>query len=139
MISWILTSLLFGALHLVNPNATILGALNVSLLGMLFGLSMVYTGRLALSIGLHMAWNIFQNILFGLPNSGKPAVVALLVTENTGPLLWTGGAFGPEGGLLALGAIILGMLLVWGWLRYLYKKPTLVLELSDPPEDSGNM
>ena len=133
LISWGVTSLIFGALHLVNPNATLLGALNISLLGILFGMGMVYTGRLALPIGLHMAWNIFQNVIFGMPNSGKPAIAAVLVTESVGPEILTGGSFGPEGSLLSLGAILLGIVLVWFWLRRVYGKPTLYLALTNPP------
>ena len=131
--SWVLTSILFGALHLANPNATVLSALNITLLGMLFGLGLVYTGRLALPIGLHMAWNVFQNNIFGLPNSGKGATTTLLMTEVAGPPWVTGGAFGPEGGLLSLGAIGLGSMLMWWWLRRCYQRPMLHLALADPP------
>ena len=134
LIGWIATSLLFGVLHVFNPNATILSAFNITLLGMLFGLGMIYTGRLALPIGPHMAWNVFQNNIFGLPNSGKSTKVSLLAAEVRGPELWTGGAFGLEGGLLSLLAVLLGGLLTWIWLRTSYGTPTLQLTLSDAPE-----
>ena len=136
VIGWVITSMLFGALHLANPNATLLSAVNITLLGFLFGAGMVYTGSLALPIGLHMAWNVFQNNVFGLPNSGKPASTSLLVTEVNGSALWTGGAFGPEGGLFSLAAIAVGGLLVWLWLCYYYGSPALILSLADPPEDA---
>jgi membrane protease YdiL (CAAX protease family) len=133
LISWIVTSAIFGVLHLFNPSATWLGALNITLLGMLFGLGMIYTGRLALPIGLHMAWNVFQNNIFGLPNSGKPANTALLLTEVNGPELLTGGQFGLEGSLLSLVAVALGGYLVWLWLRRSFGRPELKEELACPP------
>ena len=133
IISWVFTSMIFGVLHLANPGATILSAVNITLIGMLFGLGMVYTGRLALPIGLHMAWNVFQNNVFGLPNSGKPANTSLLVTKAGTANLWTGGGFGLEGGFLSLVAVVLGGLLVWLWLKRCYGRPVLQQNLADPP------
>ena len=95
------------------------------------GSGWVYTGRLSLPIGLHMAWNVFQNNVFGLPNSGKPANTSLWVTETGTADLWTGGGFGLEGGLLSLVAVALGSVLVWLWLRRRYGKPTLQLTLAE--------
>lgn len=132
-ISWVITSILFGILHLANPNATLLGAINISMAGVFLGLGIVLTGSLALPIGIHMAWNVFQNNVYGLPNSGQSPNTTMLVTEVTGPTLWTGGAFGPEGGLLSLGAITLGCVLVWGWVRYREGPPVLQTSLADPP------
>jgi len=39
----------------------------------------------------------------------------LLQTQVAGPELVTGGAFGPEGGLLGLGATLFGIALLWLW------------------------
>lgn len=95
------TALLFGFLHLFNPEASFLSIANLTLLGLLFALPMIVTGRLGLSIGLHMGWNVSQNIVFGLPNSGKLSETALLVSQDVGPAVWTGGDFGTEGGFIA--------------------------------------
>ena len=70
------------------------------LLGAMLGVGLVYTGRLALPIGFHIAWNFFQGGVFGFPVSGGDQQVALLTVDDRGPALWTGGAYGPEGGLL---------------------------------------
>ena len=128
------TSLLFGLLHLLNPGASLLAVVNLTLLGLLFALPMIVTGRLSLSIGLHMGWNIFQNNVFGLPNGGKPSNTSLLVTQDVGPAIWTGGSFGPEGGLSAFIAVLLGFVLVAGWLRMRKQMPRLELSLADPPQ-----
>ena len=56
------------------------------------------------------------SVVFGLPNSGKPAQAALLAVTDSGPTLWTGGAFGPEGGLVTLAALVVGAALVLAWL-----------------------
>jgi membrane protease YdiL (CAAX protease family) len=93
-----LTAVLFGVAHLANPDASARSALNLTLLGLVFALPMVATSHLGLSVGLHAGWNIMQNTVLGLPNSGKASLVALVRTDVVGPVAWTGGPFGLEGG-----------------------------------------
>lgn len=131
--AWILTSVLFGLLHLANPGATWLGVMNLSLLGALFGLPMVYTGRLWLSMGLHAAWNLAQNVLFGMPNSGKPSIVSLWEVQSIASNTIAGGGFGLEGGLMGTLALLLCAALIWGWLRRTDSRPDLQLDLSVGP------
>ena len=54
--------------------------------------------------------------LFSFPLSGLNTT-GLLVTSIEGNTLLTGGAFGPEGGLLGTAALCLGLvvLLIWRW------------------------
>ncbi len=108
---WV-AAVLFGALHLTNDGATPLAALNVALLGLLFGLAYVRTGTLSLSIGLHFAWNFLLGPAFGLPVSGYAPRVSLVFSEITGPALWTGGDFGPEGGLLTTLVLVTALAIV---------------------------
>lgn len=105
----VVTSLVFGLLHLANPDASWLGALNISLLGLVLVVPVIATSSLSVSIGLHMGWNVFQNNVFGAPNSGKPSLVSALVTEADGSVLWSGGAFGPEASLVVTGVLGLGL------------------------------
>jgi uncharacterized protein len=113
LLAWVLSSSFFGLLHAFNPNATVLSTLNIALAGMMLGLGYVQTGELAIPVGLHITWNFFQGNVFGLPVSGRdPAGATFLTTEQTGPDLWTGGPFGPEGGLLAPAAMVLGLVLI---------------------------
>ncbi len=106
----VLTAVSFGLLHMTNDNATMIGALNIALFGVLLGVPYIRTGSLAFPIGLHFGWNFLVGPVLGLPVSGYEPRVSILVSENTGPELWTGGAFGPEGGLLA--TLVLGIGLV---------------------------
>ncbi|MFC2133161.1 CPBP family intramembrane glutamic endopeptidase [Bacteroidota bacterium] len=120
IIAWISTSALFGYYHLGNPNATWISTINIALGGLFFGMAYVMTGELAIPIGLHISWNFFQGNVFGFPVSGLTIprdVVTFIKIDQTGPEIWTGGAFGPEGGLIGLGAIILGTFITLFWLR----------------------
>lgn len=131
VISWILSSSIFGLLHIFNPNATWLSILYLMLTGMFFGLGYVLTGRLGLPIGLHFAWNFVQGNIFGFPVSGNIFGGATVVAiKQGGPPLWTGGAFGPEAGLIGIAAILLGCLLTLWWIGSRYKQVAFYLPLA---------
>lgn len=118
LLAWILTSAFFGVLHLFNPGADFLSTFNIALAGLLLGIGYVLTGELAIPIGLHIAWNFFQGNVYGFPVSGlEPVGATFLATEQSGPELWTGGAFGPEGGLLDPITVLAGCLLTILWVR----------------------
>jgi hypothetical protein len=110
------SSVIFAALHLGNPGANWMGFIGIFCAGMLLAFAAVRTGRLWLSIGIHIGWNFFEGVVFGFPTSGV-AIYSLLRIHVTGPVLWTGGAFGPEAGLIILPALVIGAGLV-----YLYTK-----------------
>ena len=139
LLAWAITATLFGALHLLNPNSTALGAVNITLLGLFFGLGMIYTGSLALPIGLHMAWNVFQNNVFGLANSGKATKVAFWLAEGKAAPLWTGAEFGLEGGLSGTLAVLIGVILVRFFLGRFYPPVVLELSLAEPPDSQGQI
>ena len=103
--SWValvLSAALFGALHLGNPNATLVagGAIAIEAGVMLAAIYMV-TRRLWAAIGVHAAWNFTQGGVYGIPVSGFD-VQGLLVPRITGPELLTGGDFGAEASLPAM-------------------------------------
>ena len=88
----VLSSVLFGLFHVWNPNASIISTINLAVWGgLLLGLGYVLTGRLALPMGLHIAWNILEGNIFGLPISGWGTLGAtLLSVEQGGPTLFLG-------------------------------------------------
>ena len=112
LISYVITSSIFGILHLANANSSLISIINLILVGFLFGWMVIKTGKLHFAIGLHAFWNIFQNNIFGGANSGKKTIVSIFTFENSGNVLWTGGDFGIEGGLLCTVAIIVTLLIM---------------------------
>lgn len=130
LLAWLLSSVVFGALHSLNPNATVTSTLFLMVAGLLLGLPFILTGELALSIGLHVTWNLFQGNVFGFPVSGTDAGVTVFAIQQSGPVLWTGGAFGPEAGLIGLVATLVGGGLVWLWLRAVRGRVALVADLA---------
>jgi hypothetical protein len=107
----ILSSAIFGILHLGNPNATWLSAAGITLSGLFLAYGYIRTRQLWLSIGLHIGWNFFEGVVFGFPVSGLD-IYRITHNQIQGPELWTGGAFGPEAGLVLIPGLLLGTLLV---------------------------
>jgi membrane protease YdiL (CAAX protease family) len=107
----IISSAIFGGLHLSNPNAIWLSALGIFFAGVFLAYGYLRTRQLWLPIGLHIGWNFFEGVIFGFPVSGLETY-RLIRTSVKGPELWTGGLFGPEAGLLVLPALLLGAILV---------------------------
>lgn len=129
-LAYLLTAVFFGFLHASNQHATLTSSLNLALFGLWVGLGFILTGELALPIGLHIGWNFAQGAMFGLPVSGAAASLALLATHQSGPTIWTGGAFGPEGGVLGLLAILVGTVLIYGWMRWTGRQVVVQAQLA---------
>jgi uncharacterized protein len=112
--SLILSALLFGVLHIFNPNASWLAAFAIAIeAGILLGAIYMLTRRLWAAIGLHMAWNATQGGLFGVKVSGTD-VQGILTSQASGPELISGGAFGAEASLPAmLICTALGFYILW--------------------------
>jgi membrane protease YdiL (CAAX protease family) len=109
------TSVLFGAVHMMTPDATWVGAASIMIeAGVLLGAAYLYTRRLWLAAGLHAAWNFTQAWVFSVPVSGTGQSIGILVTRRSGPEWLTGGDFGLEASLAAvLVATVAGLFLLW--------------------------
>ena len=101
-VSIIVSSVVFGFGHLMNPDATMTGAVFISVeAGLLLAAAYMLTRRLWMSIGFHMAWNYTQSAVFGGVVSGGVAEPGLIKPILDGPVLLTGGNFGIEASLTA--------------------------------------
>jgi membrane protease YdiL (CAAX protease family) len=101
-IAMIISALLFGLSHMLNPGATWAAALCIAVeAGVLLAAAYVTTRRLWLPIGLHFAWNFTQGGIFGVAVSGI-TINGLLKSTLSGPELYTGGAFGAEASIFAV-------------------------------------
>ena len=104
-----LSAAVFGAGHVFNPDATVVDTVAIAVeAGILLGAVYVLTRRLWVCIGLHAAWNFTQGGIFGVPVSGTGASMGLLSAEPVGPVLLSGGDFGPEASVVA---VVLGLAL----------------------------
>jgi uncharacterized protein len=135
LLAWVLSSVFFAVVHADNPNATLVSTLNIVLAGLMLGFGYVLTGELAIPIGLHFTWNFFQGSVYGFPVSGFGAFgPTFLDTRQGGPDLWTGGLFGPEGGLLVPVVMLLGMSLVALWTLLRTGKISLHAPIAESPD-----
>lgn len=104
--SWaaiVASSFVFGFLHLLNPAATMAGAIYISIeAGLLLSAAYMVTRRLWICIGFHMGWNFVQEGIYSGVVSGGPAEPGLLKATIEGPAFWTGGNFGMEQSIFAL-------------------------------------
>jgi membrane protease YdiL (CAAX protease family) len=130
VLAFLFSSALFGLAHVASPNSTIVSTVNIIMAGLVIGLPFLLTGELGLSIGLHLTWNLFQGTVYGFPVSGNSPTTHLFSIQQTGPILWTGGPFGPEGGLIVLVWTIVGCGLTLLWIKWLRKHVTLYTPLA---------
>jgi uncharacterized protein len=112
----ILSSAIFGLLHLSNPGANWASTLGIFVAGLFFAYAYIRTRQLWLPMGMHLGWNFFEGVGFGFPVSGLD-IYPLTRIEVHGPQVWTGGVFGPEAGLIVLPALILGAVLIYLYTR----------------------
>jgi membrane protease YdiL (CAAX protease family) len=114
----IVSSLLFGVAHGLNPHVTALGVINLTLFGGFLALYALREGGLWGACAWHSSWNWTESDLFGLSGSGGPLHAALLTSVKPGgPDIVTGGAFGPDGGLIQLAVLLIGIAVLVSWRR----------------------
>lgn len=100
-LTYFISAIVFGVAHITNPNVSIIGIINIVLVGILFAYMFETTKSLMLPIGFHMTWNFFQGAVYGFAVSGLPPHSLYQVDIDGGNNLITGGSFGIEGGLMA--------------------------------------
>ncbi|MEW1910432.1 CPBP family intramembrane glutamic endopeptidase [Kitasatospora sp. NPDC085895] len=105
----------FGASHLLNEDATLLGGVAVSIeAGGMLAAAYAATRSLWLPIGLHFGWNFAESGIFGTEVSGNGDTHGLLDASTSGATLITGGEFGPEASVYAtLFGALLTVVFLW--------------------------
>lgn len=100
-VATVVTSIAFAFAHGQNPNVTMFGLINIFLAGVLLAIAYLKTLSLWFATGVHVGWNWAMASLFDLPVSGIPWFDTPLYEPVVGTPDWlTGGAFGPEAGLV---------------------------------------
>ena len=105
------SSVIFALAHLLNPGIAVLPVINTFLAGLLFAYMFVRSGKLWLSAGFHISWNFMLSDILGMSVSGNEQTGVLTTQMGTNQLL-SGGAYGPEGGLIVTGVLMLALLYV---------------------------
>jgi uncharacterized protein len=95
------TSLIFGAVHLLNAGATARVFIIVCIAGVFLGLIREATRSLYASWAAHLTWNAVLVVVLHAPVSGLVMASPDYRTVDTGPDWATGGMWGPEGGYFA--------------------------------------
>jgi membrane protease YdiL (CAAX protease family) len=103
----IVTSLVFGGIHLGNGGESYVGAAAAGGIGMFFCILVRKGGNLWAAIGFHAAWDWGETYFYGVADSGFIAPGHLFSAHFAGPVWLTGGSVGPEGSLLCLLLIVL--------------------------------
>ena len=112
----LVSAAIFSLLHAANPNTTVMSVVALFVNALWFTAGLLATGRLSAAIGMHIAWNLFQGAVLGFPVSGDKEGASIVSIQQLGPEFVTGGAFGPEGGLIGIVASLLGIaVFVLGW------------------------
>lgn len=117
ILATLLSATIFGLSHSGNANASTISTVYIGLAGCMLALGVLWTGELGLAIGLHLSWNFFQGNVFGFPVSGNPMDPRIFDVIQRGDPLITGGAFGPEAGLIGVAAMAVGAGLIAVWVR----------------------
>jgi len=118
-----ISSAVFGIAHLLTPNSSWVSTAGIFFAALFLAYGYVRTKHLWLSIGLHIGWNFFEGVVFGFRVSGND-IYSLIRHQVTGPELWTGGLYGPEAGLIILPTLVVGMMLVYAYARYVRQTNT---------------
>ncbi|GAA1873654.1 type II CAAX endopeptidase family protein [Myceligenerans crystallogenes] len=123
-IALVSTGLIFGLVHLINPNANLWGAIAITMeAGGMLGAAYVATRRLWVPIGLHLGWNVAASSIFSTEVSGNGTPQGMLDATTSGPVLLSGGAFGPEASLFS---VVLCLVVAVGFLRVAARRGNLV-------------
>ena len=84
-IALIISGIIFGGLHLINPHVTLISAMSITIIGVLLSAAFMYYRNLWFPVAIHFAWNFKQNGIFGAITSRNEKTSSLLTTRIEGP------------------------------------------------------
>jgi uncharacterized protein len=128
--AWV-TSTLFGLLHVGNNGENWIGIFAAAAIGLVFCVSIWLTGSAWWAIGCHAGWDWAETYFYGTADSGMAAQGHYLSTSPFGNTFWSGGADGPEGSILVLGAILLLLVSLIVFYRRRQSAPVSAAQTSD--------
>ncbi|QYJ06504.1 CPBP family intramembrane glutamic endopeptidase [Qipengyuania flava] len=118
LIAAIVSGVIFGFIHITNPNATMLSSLIIVAFSFKALYGVMVTNAIWLSFGMHVGWNFFQGVVLDYNASGND-MASIILVKPVGPEWLSGGDFGPENSVLvlpALAAAFVAIKLVAKWL-----------------------
>ena len=101
-VALIATSVAFGAVHVANPGVNLQSLSIVVLAGVCLGLVRSATNSVPAAWLAHLAWNWIMAAIAHASVSGLPFEAVGWRLDAVEPAWWSGGAWGPEGGLASL-------------------------------------
>ena len=125
----LLLSGIYALLVSLRPNATGLSFFVAFIAGLLFSMAYLRTHALWLGWGLHFAWAAATAVLFGLPVGGIANYGSIIQTSASGPVWFTGGAYGPEAAFFTGIVLIIAMPVVYRATRdyaWNYTQPVII-------------
>ncbi|HEU4641870.1 MAG TPA: type II CAAX endopeptidase family protein [Gemmatimonadaceae bacterium] len=122
----LVTSAVFGALHLANPGVDAQSVMLVVLAGVFLGTILLITDSLWAAWMAHFAWNWAMAALLHTAVSGITVPAPDYRVIDAGPDWATGGTWGPEGGVGAAVGMLAGLLILVAWRR---RRATLTTEM----------
>ena len=133
----ILGGILFVAYHLKNEGAGApVAVVNLLLAHLLLSACYLRTRSLWLPLGLHTSWNFTSSFVLGLPFYGRPPEGAVFTTSLDANI-WTGHAFGAEGGLVIMLVFAVATGLIWYLVRQRRPAPDLLASEDVVPQPAA--
>lgn len=105
----VIAAILFGVLRGATPGSTPTAVWISAVAAILLSAAYLRTHALWLGWGLHFAWTASIGILFGQPLASSREVSTVIHTYADGPTWLTGSEFGPEGSLITLIVLWVGL------------------------------
>ncbi len=116
-VALIATSVAFGLVHITNPGANVQSLSIVVLAGVCLGLVRSATNSVPAAWLAHLAWNWVMAAVAHASVSGLPFEAVGWRLDAAGPAWWSGGAWGPEGGIASLLVLVAALGAYAGYAR----------------------